>query len=238
MKELVTVFAALAVAGAVVAADSNIVGYQTVTLNQGGFTHIAPTFITIGGVQEVPLSSFVGDFEEFDSIQLVDAAAGTASEYFWLESGSMAPGVSGWYADDLDTYMGALPVEAGTSFLYLSGSGATALVLSGEVGTAGTSVTAGVGFTAIGNSFPVETTLGAIGFAGITEFSSVQFVDLAFGTAEEYFWLESGSMASGVTGWYADDLDTYKGTLPVAAGQGFLLSTDTDGVVVSIASPL
>jgi hypothetical protein len=215
----------------------NIVGYQTLALNLGGFTHIAPTFITIGGSQAVPLSSLTGDFAEFDSIQFIDPQAGTASQYFWLEAGSAAPDASGWYADDFATSAGDTPVAAGVSFLYSSG-GATGLTLSGEVGQSDVSVTIGSGFTAIGNPFPVDAVLADFGFTGITEFSTVQLMDSSFTTSGQYFWLEAGSAAPDASGWYADDFATPAGDTPVTAGQGFLVNTDASGVTFVANSPL
>jgi len=239
MKKLMMTLAAALSATALMAevVSKNIVGYQTVPLTVGYFTHVSPTFITVGGAAEITLDGLGGDLAEFDSVQVMDADFATASEYFWLESGSAAPGVTGWYDGETSALAGDTVITAGSSVLY-SSQGATELIFSGEVNTQDVSVVTGAGFTAVGNPFPVDITLDDIAFGGISEFSSVQFVDGDAATAAEYFWLEAGSAAPGVTGWYDGETSALAGDTVVAAGAGFLFSEQGTSTTITFTSPL
>jgi len=243
MKKLMMTLAVSLAATALIAdvTSVNVVGYQTIALALEEFTHVAPTFITVGGSAQITLADLTGDFAEFDSIQTMDEDGATANEYFWLVEGSAAPeaGETGWYADDFETPAGSVVIAAGSSVLY-SSQGASELILSGEVNTNDVEVASGEGFTVTGNPFPVDTTLNAIQFVGIAEFCSVQFMDGDGATAAEYFWLEEGSAApeAGETGWYADDFETPVGSTVVAAGKGFLFSEQGAGTTITFDSPL
>jgi len=239
MKKLVMTLAAALFATALMAqvVSKNIVGYQTVTLTPSKFTHVSPTFITVGGPAQVTLADLQGDFAEMDSVQFMDGLSATASEYFWLVDGSLAPDGTGWYADDFGTHAGNTVIGAGVSVLY-SSQGATALVFSGEVNTNDVAVVTGAGFTPTGNPYPVDTTLGAIAFVGISEMCSVQIMSDIAATAAEYFWLEDGSLAPSGTGWYADDFTTPADDTVIGAGMGFLFSEQGTSTAITFASPL
>jgi len=99
-------------------------------------------------------------------------------------------------------------------------------------------VDTGSGFTAVGNPFPVDTTLGEIQFIGIAEFSSVQFMSDIAATASEYFWLEEGSASQGATGWYEADGETPAGDTVVAAGKGFLFNEQGTTTAITFSTPL
>lgn len=239
MKKLITAFAACAMAGMVSAevSSQNIVGYQTLALNSGAFTQVSPTFITVGGTTQVTLSQLNGDMAELDSIQFLDSTTATASEYFYLVEGSISPGVSGWYAADLETPAGDVVIAAGAS-VYYSSQGGTQVMFSGEVNQNDVVLNTASGFNALGNPFPVDTTLGVILFGGITELCSIQFTGDDTATASEYFYLEEGSISPGVSGWYAADLETSVSDTVVAAGQGFLFSEQGTTTAITFVSPL
>ena len=241
MKKLMTAFAVCMVAGLVSATtgveSQNIVGYQTLDLNVGAFTHVSPTFITVGGAAQVTLSQLNGDMAETDSIQFIDPVSATAHEYFYLVAGSLSPATTGWYQDDFTTPADDVVIDAGTS-VYYSSQGGTKVTFAGEVNKNAVVVDTGAGFTPVGNPFPVDTTLGTISFSGITETSSVQFMSDTTATAAEYFWLEAGSLSPGATGWYLDDFTTPAGDTVVAAGKGFLFSEQGTTTAVTFTSPL
>jgi hypothetical protein len=239
MKKLMMTLAAALSATALMAevTSKNVVGYQTVTLTPNKFTHVSPTFIKVGGAAQVTLAELKGDFAEMDSIQFMNALSATASEYFWLVEGSGSPGASGWFAADFETPAGNTVIGAGNSVLY-SSQGATSLLFSGEVNAQSVDIVTGAGFTPAGNPFPVNTTLSAISFVGISEMCSVQIMSDIAATAAEYFWLVEGSGSPGASGWFANDFETPAGDTVIAAGMGFLFSEQGTSTTITFASPL
>lgn len=240
MKKLMTACAACVLAGMVSAQveSVNIVGYQMLPLNEGAFTHISPTFITVGGAAQITLADISGDMQEMDSVQFMDAGFATDKQYFYLIEGSASPDITGWYEDDFETFAGNVVITAGSSVLY-SSQGSTQVTFAGEVNDSAVEVASVVGgFVSIGNPFPVGTMLSDITFTGISEMCSVQIMNEIAATTAEYFWLEEGSASPDVTGWYADDFETPAGDTVIGAGQGFLFSEQGAGTTISFTSPL
>lgn len=248
MKKMMTAFAACMIAGLVSAQieSANIVGYQTVSLNQNQFTHVCPTFTDIGGAKQIVLNDLTGDMAELDSIQFMDPGFATQNEYFYLMAGSLAPegSASGWYDTSTDPFTpaGNAVIPAGVSVLY-SSQGASQLTFAGEVNAESVVISSEVGgFKSVGNPFPTDTTLGAISFTGVSEMCSVQIMDAGAATAAEYFWLESGSLApeGSASGWYDTSTDPFSaaGSTVIAAGQGFLFNEQGAGTTISFTSPL
>ena len=219
--------------------SANIVGYTEMPVEGEGFTSICPDFVKVGSGQSITLSDLIGPFIEGESIQITDTDFATAAEFFYCEKGSMVETDTGWYADDFETLVGDTEIPAGASVLYQS-MGTEKVTFAGEVSTEDVVVEAeSTGFTAVGNPFPIDTTLSEITFSGITEGDSIQFIDAGAATASEFFYCEKGSMVETDTGWYADDFETPVGDTVVAAGAGFLYqnASEADGVTIKFSAP-
>ncbi len=220
--------------------SANTVGFLNKEVEGEGFTSISPTFVAVGTQDPLTLANLSGTFIEGESIQITDTEFATESEFFYCVKGSMVSTDTGWYADDFETPVNDTEIPIGGSILYQS-QGTTSVTFAGEVGEENVVVAAeDVGFTAVGNPFPVDTTLGSVSFTGIAEGDSVQVIDSEAATESEYFYCVKGSMVSTDTGWYEDDFETPAGATAIAAGQGFLYqnASETSGVTITFTAPV
>ena len=237
MKKLVTLFTlAIAMVASADVASQNIVGYQTFTA-AAGYTPLAPTFISVGGTASITAADVKGDFSEFDSLQIFDDAGNVATELFWLVDGSMGGSGTGWYQSDFSTLANDTVLLAGSAFWVNSAAGAT-ITIAGQVNKEAVIINAGVGYTATGNAKPVETTVGALQFGGLSEFDSIQIFDDAGNVATEIFWLVDGSMGGSGTGWYQSDFSTLANDTVFSSGAAFWINSAAGGVTMTIPSAL
>lgn len=235
MKKLMTAFAGCMIAGFLSAAveSQNIVGYQTLAGNTG-FTVVAPTFVTVGGVsQQLTFSSIQGAFTATDNLQFFNAAGDVTTTVYWLDD---TFGVAtGWYAEDFSTSLADQTVPAGTAFFVSMAAGGN-IVMAGQVEKAAVTVTAVSGFTAVGNARPYDITFGDLASNGLTATDNIQFFNEAGDVIRTVYWLDD---SFGVApGWYAEDFSTSVAADPIAAGQGFFLSCAADGATVTLPAPV
>ena len=219
--------------------SANTVGYQDITTETDGFTSVCPSFVKVGTQTATTLADISGTFIEGESIQFIDTEAATADEYFYCVKGSLVTTDSGWYESDFETPAGTTAIPIGGSVLYQS-LGTDTIRFCGEVNEADVVVSAeDEGFTAVGNPFPVDTTLSAVTFTGLAEGDSIQFLDSEAGTAEEYFYCVKGSLVTTDTGWYESDFETPAGTTEIGAGVGFLYqnASESSNVTISFSAP-
>ncbi|MCL2104303.1 MAG: hypothetical protein FWH21_04510 [Kiritimatiellaeota bacterium] len=208
-----TVFAACAIAGAAVAADSNIVGYVNTDGNDGA-TLIAPMFIECGG-SDTTLGMITGEFEEWaDTLQILDDTLAMATIYFWADVGAGPVWTSDGATDDSTI---TIPRGAG---VVVSKSTAT-IFCAGEVEMGSVVIPCGSGATALGNPTPVKIKLGDINFSDLEEWSdTLQLLDGSLAMATIYFWADVGSGPVWTSDGATDD-----STVELAPGAGFVLSS-------------
>ena len=196
---------------------SFVVGYQTIPVADSGFTMITPTFKNVDG-SVTTLGNLQGEFEFFDSIQTLDGIGETLDEYFFLGDG--------WY-DGEQNPADTVTIPEGSSILFNS-QGTTGVQVSGTVNPDATAIVcADSGFTAIGNTSPVDIKLGDIVFDGIDFFDSVQTVDGIGEKKDEYFYLGDG--------WYDGDQNPADDVI-IPAGSGLLFSA-ASGSTVTVKIP-
>ena len=230
---------ALITVSAMAVESANVVGYQEKAIENAGFTSISPTFVAVGTKNPLKLANLSGTFIEGESVQVTDTDFATAAEYFYCVKGSLVETDTGWYEEDFETPAGDTEIPIGASILYQS-MGTDSIVFAGEVNDEDAVVAAeDEGFSAVGNPFPVDTTLAQVAFSGITEGDSIQFTDTDAGTEAEYFYCIKGSLVETDTGWYEEDFETPAGTTPISAGQGFLYqnASGTSGVTITFSAP-
>lgn len=232
MKKLVTAFAACALAGLAFAQveSVNIVGYQTLSGN-AGFTVVAPTFVSVGSTtDEFTFGDIQGDFVFFDTLQFFDSAGNVNFQAYWLdENFGLTPG---WY-DDAQVSLATTPVPAGSAFFASMASGGS-IVIAGQVSADDVVISAGAGFTVIGNCRPYDVTFGDLVCTGISFFDTLQFFDAAGNVNFQAYWLDENF---GLTpGWYDDAQSSLNSTV-IPSGQGFFLSAANAGATVTIPAP-
>ena len=214
-----TVFAACAIAGAAVAADSNIVGYVN-TDGENGFTVFAPMFIECGGT-DTTLGMITGDFDEFmDTVQVLDDTLTTSTLYTWVDvTWSSATPV---WTSDFATDDSAVIIPRGAGVVVSKST--TTILCSGEVEVGSVVIPCDPGFTVLGNPTPVKITLGDIDFLGLEEFSdTLQLLDDSLVTSTLYTWVDV--TWSGATPVWTSDFATDDSGVELAPGAGFVLSS-------------
>ena len=179
--------------------------------------------------------------------------SGTAeANYYWIDNGTIGPG---WFADALGTAIegGAESVELPVGQALWTQGSAYKLVPAGAVNVNDVAFpTVAVGKVAVGNSSPVDLTLGDLTVTGYTAPSKNakgnwingcgggKFMVTKLttsGTADaNYYWIDNGTIGPG---WFADALGTAidGGAISVAipAGQG--LWTQGSGYTLNIPAP-
>ena len=217
MKELVTVFAALAVAGAAVAADSNVVGYVN-TDGENGFTVFAPMFIECNGT-DTTLGMIKGDFDEWmDTLQILDDTLAAATAYTWVDVNYDGKPV---WSEDFVTDHSSVIIPRGAGVVI---SKATAIIqCAGEVEVGNAVIPCDPGFTVLGNPTPVTIKLGDIGFIGLEEWmDTLQILDDRLAAAKAYTWVDVNF--DGTPVWTEDFVTDYSAD-ELAPGVGFVLSS-------------
>jgi len=123
MKELVTAFAACAIAGAVLAADSNIVGYNTMNTAANKMDILGVHFQNIGyttiNVQDVEFASGMTEGEDLLRVWNPATAKYVAATYY---GDTYDPSDTGYTTDlgpgwaDVDQFRVDIPISVGQGF--------------------------------------------------------------------------------------------------------------------------
>ena len=201
--------------GAAVFADvtsANVVGYQEIGSNASGFTMLAPTFLGVGNTEgctlkDLRVTGYEGECKGKFVLQLLTSTGGDDGTYYWVDkSGKTA----GWYASALGSAIPGGPesinIAAGRG-MWCKGVGMK-LVPAGEVCKALTEFdTNESGFTATGNSSPVDITLDKLtvtGYEGECKGKFVlQLLTSTGGDDGTYYWVDKSGKTAG---WYASAL--------------------------------
>lgn len=237
MKKLMTAFAACMLAGFVSAqiTSLNIVGYQTLSGNEG-FTVVAPTFITTAGAaQTFTYSSIQGTFQVTDNLQFFDSLGNVNFTAIWLnEDAGKTPG---WYdSSDWDVSLTDATLPAGSAF-FAQLAAAGSIMFVGEVDKAATVITAGEGFTVMGNCRPYGVKYSALVATGLQVTDNLQYFDPIGNVNFTAIWLNED--AGKTPGWYdSSDWDVSLADVEIPAGQGFFLQCAAAGATVTIPAPV
>ena len=215
--------------------SANVVGYLGKTMVTG-FNAYTPMFTGIGttsiNIQNVKPIDDPGDMTT--NIQLVGDDGNIPSTYVWLTED--ASGFEdGWYNDDLELV--DVTINPGQGFLIYTETDNLKVEVAGEVKIGDINYINALGFNAIGNASPIDVDIQDIipqdDPGDMT--TNIQIVGADGNIPSTYVWLTEE--ASGFEdGWYNDDLELVEAT--IVSGQGFLLYTETNGLVVKIPSAL
>ena len=258
MKELMTVFAACAIAGAAVAVDSNIVGYQMHNLKAGpNLMGVAWEAVDVAGqpiglsdmMDTTLLTSYDEDaIVEGDSIQTWSIGSGWGPVYFYVNQPSWNYGA----VDYTDTWMdgGFTPcnptLDAGQAFWLFLKNDISDFPFKGQVAENGAVATLTVGPNLIANPLPraidladpsVVTASGQTSYDedAIVEGDSIQTWSIGSGWGPVYFYVNQPSWNYGAV----DYTDTWMdgGFSPCSAmiptGSGFWYFAKNVGVEIT-----
>ena len=189
----------------------NVVGYLNKETAVAGFNYVAPTFVNIGGNQDINIQDIqmVGVGDEAADIQILDEA-GIYSEFYWWykkrTDGQVGPknhripcpeGKAGvWFLVEFDengdpsayTYVEDKTIEWGTGFQLNTDEG-NVVDFNGEVTDEHVNLASYcVGFNYFANPYPAEINLQDIQMIGVgDEAADIQILDEA-GIYSEFYW--------------------------------------------------
>ena len=240
MKELVTVFAACAIAGAALAVDSNVVGYQTTGLDATVFKMVGVQFSDIGADTGLTLDKLLtGNFPYGTQIQVLKSSGSGYDTYTYLEEaydGVLDDFVPGWA--DIQDDLATVTLVTGQAF-WLKAPSVSAASLAGEVLATDKAVNVSATlFNMIANPYPVATSLNETSWTGLTYGDQIQVLKSSGSGYDTYTYLEEAFdsvLDDFVPGWA--DIQDDMVTLPIPSGQGFWINTAT-AVTVNFVTPL
>jgi hypothetical protein len=212
MKKLITAVAVLAIAGAVMAAESqNIVGYAKKALGASNFLMVSPQFQ--GSASSTPLGDAFSGMNDQSVVFTWNGSVYTKYTYF---------AGFGWFNESFQS-ADAVPLAAGDG-LWLSGASSPVDVLMlGEVPQAASiTINLVAGFNMVANPYPVELTLGDLPDVSLSDQDVIFTWDGSTYTKYTYF--------AGF-GWFNESFQSADG-VPVAVGDAFWLDSGAGGTMV------
>jgi hypothetical protein len=244
--------------------SSNVVGYQNIVIDTSIRNFIGGTFLPVSSNMTM---GDVGVNELFapitDTIYTINGFGGVDKMYYYVDAdtASVFGGTAGWYYDtDIDNWDGESSLscrngdtlEIGQMLCVSCGTDGAALVFSGEVSAEDIALSIDTSVrNFLVNCTPSNITMGDITvnelFAPITD--TVYTIDGYGGVAKMYYYVDADTASAfgGTAGWYYDtDIDNWDGESavtchnddPIAAGQGLVVSSGTDGSALIIPSAL
>ena len=247
--------------------SANVVGYQNAnvalktTLLVNTFTSVNEGTMTLGDITANPFDDgeegiydvwgWTGFTPFSDFVQTMNASGQFTGQYTYAPAGYAGSNEAGWY-DFTDnactTLKNDVEIPFGRGFYLSAGDGtaglAPQLTFSGSVKKGATVVPVANSMMLVGNSSPVDITLGQItanpfddgeegiydvwGWTGFTPFSDfIQIMNDNGQFVGQYTYAPAGYAGSNEAGWY-EFTDTgctdCKNSLPIKAGQAFYLS--------------
>ena len=212
-----------------------IVGYMGNDANASGYTMLAPTFLSVSSETGCTLADLTvtgydaptwnEDDEEYEGgcsggdfiLNFLTSSGTYEARYYWIDDGETGPG---WYASAGGAAISggassvAIPVGQGA---WILGRGMT-LQCAGQVNSSDVAKkTSSAGYTAVGNSMPINLTLGRLTVTGYDpatwneddeEYEGVcsggdfilNFLTSSGSYQARYYWIDDGETGPG---WYA-----------------------------------
>lgn len=228
-------------AGTSAVVSVNEVGYQQLDL-VAGFNLVAPQFTEIGsdsiGIQSMRLNVADEDATGGDCVNILDENGNPIESFYWFPAEWIGTDMSGW----LDAETGLLSetgLENGVS-VNVHSEQETSLMVHGEVQMADVGRSVTFGYNMIGNPYPVSIGIQSIQLCVPDEDVSggdcLNVLDENGNPVASYYWFPGEWIGSETSGW----LDAETGELSnveILPGQGLLLDSTVNDVVVTIKSP-
>ena len=231
MKELVTAFAACAIAGMALAqgTDSNVVGYNTL-VSDGAYSMVGISFTECGS-GDLTLDKLIGAFASGDEIQFPftsGAKVDFVSYYYLTETDDGMP--DGWY-DGGWMYAGdVVDLPQGDAVWYYSASGLKDVTVAGEVSKKLFNKTFVDPYTMTSSGFPCVFNPNDSKFTwGASSGDEIQIPFTAGAKVDfvSYYYLTETDDGMP-NGWYDGGWDAINTTIAVA-GQGFWVYSQNGG---------
>lgn len=222
--------------------SANVVGYQT-KQTVSGFNFLAPTFEPVDGtgyinIQDIKISG-ENMTDSVDNLQILDEGGATTATYFYMTKETSGLEADGWVDGDLWALTDvSLPCGAGV--LIDTANDGVDVTFAGQVSTTDTEVESVTGFNFTGNNSPAVINIQDILIVGENVTDSVdnlQILDEGGATIATYFYMTKETSGLEADGWVDGDLWALA-DMTIEPGQGVLIDTANDGVIISIPAAL
>jgi hypothetical protein len=218
-----------------------VVGYQTVTTENGGFCMLTPTFENVDAT-EIDLQSIklFGDNAQgygLEQLQILDDGGNVSTTYTWV-NGAMMGVEENYWGDDSYGKVENVTFSPGDSFILYTGNGSCSITFSGSVKFEARPIeTAAEGFMAIGNCSPVAVDLQGLKLTGENAqgygLEQLQLLDKGGNVSTTYTFV-NGAMMGVEENYWGDDSYGKVEDVTIEPGSGFILYTGNGSCVLTI----
>ena len=213
-----------------------MVGYVNLNTAETDFI-VGCNFVSTDGVTEgIKFSDIKGEFEDYDNIQVASIVDGkiTFTDYYYFSKDGGMVSDTGWYADDMVTFVGNETLKLGSAIWFGSGT-EKAVTLSGQVYKGDFTHKFTETQEMVCSAFPVAFNPNKATWVGLQDYDNIQTSSVVDGKivfTDYYYFSAEGGMVS-TTGWYLEDMETMAGEIAVP-GQGFWLTFNGEPSEVSL----
>ena len=201
---------------------------------------VTAQFVNVNGLSLLPISNIVpvgDDTYNNVAIQRLDSAGRTVENYVWTDAGGENWDQIGW-VDDNNEIVSGVSFTSGEG-LWVSGSAnGQGIQTAGSVGTSDVTVQLKAGGIGTGNPFPVSVNLSDLIPSGDDTYNnvSIQTLDSAGRTVENYVWTDAGGENWDQTGWVNDENELVS-NISFQPGQGLWVCGSSESQYLTFPAP-
>ena len=236
MKKMMLGMVALAAGAAMAIESANVVGYSQ-TPACGGYSVGTAQFIATDGTQQFALTSVRPVAEgasDCISLSVIDEEGYANGTFVWAE---WSAAETGWVNDDMEFIDDSVVFDAGTAFWIQNDVGEeVGLQSAGSVCGDDANIPLTVGYSVVGNPFPVSVKLVDMLAQGdsVSDCVSLSTIDQDGYVASTYVW---AAWSPAETGWVDDNMEFVDETVVIGAGAAFWTQCDAEGATLYIPAP-
>ena len=229
--------------------SSDVVGYDTSTLNSSGNTAIGASFLEVGGVankmSDIQITGYGTEYTDGMIVaSKLTPGGSTAASYTWIDFSDEEAGTFyGWYNEDGSEDYNDVSLAPGEG-LWLQGSGFS-MQSSGKVPGSSISVTlTSEGNRLVANPMPTTLSMGDVSVTGYGDSYTDGMIvasKLTSGgtTAASYVWIDFSDEEAGTYyGWYNEDGSEDYNNDELSAGEALWVQSPSSDYSICFPSPL
>ena len=201
---------------------------------------VTAQFVNVNGSSLLPISSIIpvgDDTYNNVSIQRLDSAGLTVENYVWTDAGGETGDLIGWVNDD-NEIVSEVSFTPGEGLWIYGSTDGQGIQTAGSVGTKDVAIQLKAGGIGTGNPFPLSVNLSDLIPSGDDTYNnvSIQTLDAAGLTVENYVWTDAGGGTGDLIGWVNDDNEIVS-DISFLPGQGLWVYGSSEAQYLTIPAP-
>ena len=201
---------------------------------------VTAQFVNVNGSSLLPISNIVpvgDDTYNNVAIQRLDSAGRTVENYVWTDAGGEEGDQIGWVNDENEIVSDVSFIPGEGLWIYGSADG-QGIQTAGSVGTRDITVQLKAGGIGTGNPFPLSVNLSDLIPSGDETYNnvSIQTLDSAGRTVENYVWTDAGGEDGDQIGWVNDDNELVTSVF-FQPGQGLWVYGSSENQYLTFPAP-